>query len=129
MPVILIFLVMTVMPESPRWLVSKERSNEARAVLKQVYPAGYNVEPLLDDIKESLLRDQAAEKGYGWSIIFHPSPAFQRMLLVGVGMAVAQQGKSKVHSRRLKCVTYFFALLISLNLFSYRDRCDPILPS
>jgi MFS transporter, SP family, solute carrier family 2 (myo-inositol transporter), member 13 len=96
LPVCVIFLVIFVMPESPRWLVSKDRPDEARAVLKKVYPAGYNVEPLIDDIKESLLRDQAAEQGYGWSIIFHSSPAFQRMLTVGVGMAVAQQGNDSI---------------------------------
>jgi len=32
-----------------------------------------------------------AEHAYGWGILLNPTPAFQRMLLVGVGTAIAQQ--------------------------------------
>ena len=91
LPLVMIGLVFTVMPESPRWLVSKDRPDEARDVLQKVYPSGFNVEPVIDDIKESLLRDRAAEKAVGWNVIFNPTPAFRRTLLVGVGTAVAQQ--------------------------------------
>ena len=40
LPTILMILVFTVMPESPRWLVQKERYDEAKAVLKQIYGPG-----------------------------------------------------------------------------------------
>jgi MFS family permease len=40
LPVVMIILVRTVMPESPRWLVDKGREEEAKAILQQVYPPG-----------------------------------------------------------------------------------------
>ena len=40
LPTILIILVFTVMPESPRWLVQKERYDEAKKILKQIYGPG-----------------------------------------------------------------------------------------
>jgi len=91
LPMVMIVCVFTVMPESPRWLAANGRPEEAREVLTKIYPDGYNIEPILQDIHESLERDSAAENGLGWYIIFHPSPAFQRMLMVGIGTAVAQQ--------------------------------------
>mmetsp|Transcript_22363 Transcript_22363/g.52637 ORF Transcript_22363/g.52637 Transcript_22363/m.52637 type:complete len:263 (+) Transcript_22363:224-1012(+) len=92
LPVVMILLVSCgVMPESPRWLVAKGRNEEGREILQRIYPAGFNVEPVLQDIEESIDRDSAAENGVGWSVIFHPSPAFRRMLLAGCGTAVAQQ--------------------------------------
>jgi sugar porter (SP) family MFS transporter len=91
LPTAMIFLVLFVMPESPRWLVANNRDAEARDVLKQVYPDGYNVERVIDGIKEALQRDFSARNAVGWETILSPTPAFGRMMLVGVGTAVAQQ--------------------------------------
>lgn len=91
LPLLMIFLVLFVMPESPRWLVANQRDTEAREVLLRIYPEGYDVGPLIADIKEALEREKTAEHAVGWKVIFFPTPALRRMLLVGVGMAVSQQ--------------------------------------
>ena len=91
LPTIMIFLVLTVMPESPRWLVSKNRTAEARDILQRTYPQGYDVDPVIEDIESALELERDAEQTIGWGVIFRPSPAFRRMLLVGIGTAVAQQ--------------------------------------
>jgi MFS family permease len=91
LPSVMIVLVLKVMPESPRWLVQKNREEEAKEILQKIYPDGYNVDPVISDIKEALEREQAAENGVGWEVIMFPTPAFRRMLVVGVGTAVAQQ--------------------------------------
>ena len=43
LPAIMILLACFVMPESPRWLASKGRDDEARGVLRQVYPPGEHI--------------------------------------------------------------------------------------
>ena len=40
LPVVMIILVQTVMPESPRFLVEKKRIPEAKEILKMLYPEG-----------------------------------------------------------------------------------------
>ena len=40
LPVIMIVLVCTIMPESPRWLVDKGQDQEAKIILQQIYPPG-----------------------------------------------------------------------------------------
>lgn len=105
------------MPESPRWLVSKDRDDEAKEVLKMIYPDGYDVGLIVREIKEGIEKESIAEHAVGWyvlspvkppsrcvtraihltlhcsvrNIILFPSPAFKRMLLVGVGIAISQQ--------------------------------------
>jgi MFS family permease len=91
MPILMIVLVVFVMPESPRWLVAKGRESDARDVLVKVYPPGFNVYGIIDDIKEALHREKEAEQSTGWGMIFSSSPAIARMLIVGVGIAIAQQ--------------------------------------
>ena len=54
------------MPESPRWLVSKNRDEEARGVLKLVYPDGYDVDVIVRDIKEGIEKEAMAEHAIGW---------------------------------------------------------------
>jgi MFS family permease len=91
MPAIMIFLVLNIMPETPRWLVKEGREGEAKVVLEQVYPPNYPVGEIIDDIKEALERERMAEHALGWNVIYSPTPAFRRMLFVGVGTAIAQQ--------------------------------------
>jgi len=91
MPVILIFLVCLVMPESPRWLVSKNREEDALRILRRVYPPGFDVEAVVQDIKSNIQKDTMAEHAVGWDVILFPSSAFRRMLIVGVGTAICQQ--------------------------------------
>ena len=79
------------MPESPRWLVSKNREAEAQEVLKLVYPDGYDVGVIVSEIREGMEKEAIAEHAVGWDVILFPSPAFKRMLMVGIGTAVAQQ--------------------------------------
>ncbi|KAL3792821.1 hypothetical protein HJC23_002628 [Cyclotella cryptica] len=91
LPIIVIYLATFVMPESPRWLVSKNREDEALQVLKMVYPDGYDVNVIVSEIREGMEKEAIAEHAVGWDVILFPTPAFKRMLMVGVGTAVAQQ--------------------------------------
>ena len=91
LPMVMLYLVKAVMPESPRWLVANGQEAEAKQILRRIYPADFNVDPVVEDIKEALSREAAAEKSVGWQTILAPSPAIRRMLMVGAGMAIAQQ--------------------------------------
>lgn len=90
-PIAVIMTSVRVLVESPRFLVMTHRTEEARQNLAKIYPKGYNIDPILEDIKEALQREKIAEQVIGWSTIFRPTPAFRRMLLLGFGISFAQQ--------------------------------------
>ena len=60
-------------------------------IVSPLITLGYDVEGVIHEIKEALERETAAERAVGWDVIFFPSPAFKRMLLVGLGTAISQQ--------------------------------------
>jgi sugar porter (SP) family MFS transporter len=70
-------------PDSPRWLVGKGRTDEARTVLKRLR-APENVESELIKIKHG-----AAQQKAHWSELFNPN--LRAPMIVGIGLAVAQQ--------------------------------------
>ena len=70
-------------PNSPRWLADRGKTDQARAVLKRIRPPD-KVEGELDEIQQSLKQ----QKGH-WSELF--SPLLRMAMIVGVGLAVAQQ--------------------------------------
>jgi MFS family permease len=75
-------------------------------VLRQVYPEDFEVEPVILDIRESIEREIIAEREMGWNIVLFPTPAIQRMLLVGVGIAITQQTVG------LEAIQYFLLYII-----------------
>jgi sugar porter (SP) family MFS transporter len=83
-PGLLLAIGMTLMPESPRWLVMKGRERDARAVLAQIDPHGD-----ADAALARLKTDLAAEGQGTWSELLHRS--LRPALIVGIGLAVFQQ--------------------------------------
>ena len=58
------------------------------------------------DIKESMERDNKAEQAMGWDMILFPTPAFRRILIAGVGIAIAQQVVG------IDAIQYFLVIII-----------------
>jgi len=106
LPCVVICLATFVMPESPRWLVSNNRVEEARGILEKVYPEGYNVNKVIQEIKDSIETEKIAEHTVGWGIILNPSPAYRRILLVGIGIAIAQQAVG------IDAILYFLVFIL-----------------
>ena len=70
-------------PDSPRWLAGRGHLDQARAVLKRIRPPD-RVEGELNDIQHS-----AAQQKGNWSELL--SPLLRSAMIVGVGLAIAQQ--------------------------------------
>jgi sugar porter (SP) family MFS transporter len=70
-------------PDSPRWLAGRGHLDQARAVLKRIRPPD-KVEAEMSDIQHSV----AQQKG-SWSELL--SPLLRSAMIVGIGLAIAQQ--------------------------------------
>jgi sugar porter (SP) family MFS transporter len=83
-PGVILFLGMLASPETPRWLASKGRWNDAKRVLEQM--KGLDPEHELIDIRGSLLLEQ--RRG-GVRELFQPG--LRTALMIGIGLAIFQQ--------------------------------------
>jgi len=87
LPAVALWLGMLVMPESPRWLASKDRFADALTVLKQVRTA-QRAETEMGEVKQLAMEDKQSQTG-GWSDL--ATPWIRKLVLIGVGIAVIQQ--------------------------------------
>lgn len=88
LPAIFLFFGMLRMPESPRWLASKGRDEDALAVLVTVRDEE-RAAAELEDIDSTVRAEQAMDRSE-WRAIF-ANKWFVRILLIGVAVAVFQQ--------------------------------------
>jgi major inositol transporter-like SP family MFS transporter len=86
-PAVLLGLGMLMVPASPRWLASKNRMQEARAVLEQIRSSDKQIEiEMADMIKLNKIDHEQA----GWSAVFG-TPWIRKLLWIGIGLGFMAQ--------------------------------------
>jgi sugar porter (SP) family MFS transporter len=83
MPAVILLLGMITLSESPRWLISHGRSDEAREILKKIMPEN-KIAGEIDSIQKSLAIKQGS-----WKEVM--APWIRPALIVGVALAFFQQ--------------------------------------
>lgn len=82
-PAVILIIGMLFMPESPRWLVSHNREEEARKVLAKTR------EPSMIEAEIADIRLMEEQESGGWKDLLQPW--LRPVLLAGIGLAVFQQ--------------------------------------
>lgn len=65
-PALVLFAAMFALPESPRWLVARDRRAEAHRALARVRPKGADLEGELAEVAETIRLGRAARQAGGW---------------------------------------------------------------
>eukprot|EP00471_Norrisiella_sphaerica_P006892 CAMPEP_0184484590 /NCGR_PEP_ID=MMETSP0113_2-20130426/6291_1 /TAXON_ID=91329 /ORGANISM="Norrisiella sphaerica, Strain BC52" /LENGTH=551 /DNA_ID=CAMNT_0026865639 /DNA_START=80 /DNA_END=1735 /DNA_ORIENTATION=- len=90
-PFIMMVLAVFVMPDTPRFYLSKGRVEEADAVLKKITRSENEAKQTKQDIKASIAQEKNTSSRQGWGRILCPDPILRRMLQVTLIISVLQQ--------------------------------------
>jgi len=87
LPALLFFVVTFLIPESPRWLIVKQKTERATNILSRIFS---NKEDVLSQINETniVLNEQSSEKS-DWKILLQPG--FRNAVLIGSAIAILGQ--------------------------------------
>ncbi len=85
LPAVLFFIVIFFIPESPRWLLTRNRDQQATSILGKVYASKVAIETEYKEIKASLIGEDKAE----WRILF--KPGIFKAVLIGAAIAILGQ--------------------------------------
>ncbi|KAJ9686374.1 hypothetical protein PVL29_015331 [Vitis rotundifolia] len=93
LPSVFIGFALFIIPESPRWLVMKNRVEEARSVLLKTNENESEVEERLAEIQLAAGTGdgEKSEEKAVWRELLKPSPSLRRMLVTGFGIQCFQQ--------------------------------------
>ena len=84
-PALLFFVVIFFIPESPRWLIVKNREPEAFSIFSKIYTESNEVGFQINETKQML----NSEKGSDWKLLL--SPGILRAVLIGSAIAILGQ--------------------------------------
>ncbi|MHA3700574.1 sugar porter family MFS transporter [Jatrophihabitans sp. YIM 134969] len=110
-PAALLLVLVTRLPESPRWLVSHRRGDDARAVLERIRAEGTDVSAELDEIEDLDREEKNAARGErGWRGLRRP--VVRPALIVGCGIAIFTQLSG------IEMIIYYAPTILTDNGFS-----------
>nr|XP_015208092.1 PREDICTED: proton myo-inositol cotransporter isoform X2 [Lepisosteus oculatus] len=108
-PAVLQFLGFLFLPESPRWLIQKGKTQKARRVLSQIR-GNQNIDEEYESIKSSIDEEEKEAGGGGlviWRMLTY-APA-RRALIVGCGLQMFQQLSG------INTVMYYSATILQMS--------------
>jgi MFS family permease len=86
-PALLYFLCLSIVPESPRWLMMKGRSKEALLILKKAL-GDHAADKEVSHISQSIVQEKNKAKGSFLDLL---KPSMRLVMIVGISIAILQQ--------------------------------------
>ena len=84
-PALLFFFIIFFIPESPRWLIVRQKENQATRILERIYTSTAEVRHQLNETKSVL----ASEAHSDWKALLHPG--IMKAVIIGAGIAILGQ--------------------------------------
>lgn len=88
-PALLFFIILFIIPESPRWLMAHSRRDDAERVISRIYSTAAAVKSEVDAVSASIKAQSTSGNSANVSLLFRPK--MFKGLLIGVAIAILGQ--------------------------------------